>query len=421
MQSEIDELRMQLFEARETIEAIRLGQIDAIVVESETGNALYTLKSADLAYRVFIEQMTEGAVTINKDGLILYCNTQFSRMVGQQLANVIGSSFFNFISPGNLEEFKDIFRDSWNTHQKTELFLRSDSTETPVQLSMAALKLENISAISAIVNDLSAQKKTQKELESANTQLGKINHDLEISNHDLQQFASVASHDLQEPLRKIQVFSKLLLEKYNQDLTPEGRKYIGKIIESAGRMKTLVIDVLNYSKLSARDPEIKMTNLKDVLVELLEDFELIIQEKKAEIIIGELPVLEANRGQIRQVFQNVISNALKFSKKGLAPVIEISSKRIKFKNLDSDEQADGPYCLIRIKDEGIGFDTKYGKHIFELFERLHSKDAYEGTGIGLAITKKIIEKHNGIVAAKSNPGDGAEFLLLLPIKQESNT
>jgi len=184
-------------------------------------------------------------------------------------------------------------------------------------------------------------------------------------------------------------------------------------------MKTLVIDVLNYSKLSARDPDIKMINLRDLLVELLEDFELIIQEKKAEIRIGELPVLEANRGQIRQVFQNVISNALKFSKKGLAPVIEISSKRIKSKNLDSPEQVDGPYCIINIKDEGIGFDTKYGKHIFELFERLHSKDAYEGTGIGLAITKKIIEKHNGIVAAKSNPGDGAEFLLLLPIKQES--
>ncbi|WP_336515061.1 sensor histidine kinase [Pollutibacter soli] len=415
---EMEELRHQLFEARETIEAIRLGMIDAIVVESDTGNALYTLKSADLAYRVFIEQMTEGALTINNEGLILYCNSQFAEMVQFPLNNIIGSSLFDFISPEDLDVFRNILETSWTAPAKTELMLKAGNDKTPVQISLAALRLETTTALSVIVNNLSAQKKAQKELENANTQLGKINRDLEVSNRDLQQFASVASHDLQEPLRKIQVFSKLLLEKYNQDLTAEGKKYIGKIIESAGRMKSLVVDVLNYSKLSAREQEIKQVNIREVLGELLEDFELIIQEKKAEIRIADLPVLDANRGQIRQVLQNVISNALKFAKKGMPPVIDIHSRRLASKSFESPEKKDGPYCLISIRDEGIGFDKKYGKHIFELFERLHSKDAYEGTGIGLAITKKIVEKHNGLVAARSNPGQGAEFLLLLPLKQE---
>lgn len=417
-QAELEELRHQLYEANETIEAIRTGQVDALVVQNDDGPQLYTLKSADIAYRVFIEKMTEGAVTLSQAGIILYCNSQFASMVGLPLSTVIGMPFENFIRTENKDAYQNIFQKCWREDCKGEVELIAENGTTPVQLSLTALELEEGISLSIILTDLTAQKKTQQQLEQKALQLAEMNQALELSNHDLQQFASVASHDLQEPLRKIQIFSNLLGERSGIALTPDSKKYLEKIIDSAGRMKTLILDVLNYSKLSANDNTFECIDLNEVVNELLEDFELIIQEKEATINAGNLPCIEVNRGQIRQVFQNLISNALKFSKKEQAPVINISAKRFEKKSFDSNEQEDGPFCFISIKDNGIGFDERYVANIFALFERLHSKDVYEGTGIGLAITKKIIEKHNGLVSARSRVGEGADFLFILPVAQE---
>ncbi|MGB8192292.1 MAG: ATP-binding protein [Chitinophagaceae bacterium] len=249
-----------------------------------------------------------------------------------------------------------------------------------------------------------------------NIQLEQANHALEISNHDLQQFASIASHDLQEPLRKIQIFSNLMSE--NQDeLSADSRKYLQRIIDSSARMKTLIIDILNYSKLSADSQVSECVDLNEIISELIEDFELLLKEKGAKIDAGKMPCIDVNRGQIRQVFQNILSNALKFSKADTPPLISISSKLIKEKAFSSDEQQNGDYCLISIRDNGIGFNDKYVQNIFSLFERLNSKDQYEGTGIGLAIAKRIIEKHNGLITAHGQEGEGAEFQIILPVFQ----
>ena len=414
LQHELDEVRHQLYEAKETIEAIRTGQIDALVVEGNNGHQLYTLKSADITYRVFIEKMTEGAITLNKEGIVLYCNSKFASMVEAPLSSVIGASFVNFIAPESNWYFNSMFHKSWIVDSKGEVNLVAQGKKIPVQLSLAVLELDENHSLSIIVTDLSEQKKTQQQLEYGNQQLGRMNRALELSNNDLQQFASIASHDLQEPLRKIQMFSKLLKDgrAANEE---QAKKYLEKIIASADRMKTLIIDVLNYSKLSANDNLYSQIDLDELVKELIEDFEMIIMEKKAVINTDHLPVIDGNSGQIRQVFQNIISNALKFSNGEKDPVITITSKRIKLKSFDSEEEPDGPYCLISIKDNGIGFDQKYVTNIFTLFERLHSKNTYEGTGIGLAITNRIIEKHHGLVTAKSEPGMGAEFLFVLPV------
>jgi two-component system CheB/CheR fusion protein len=154
-----------------------------------------------------------------------------------------------------------------------------------------------------------------------------------------------------------------------------------------------------------------------LLKDLLDDFDFLIAEKGALITMGDLPCLYVNRGQMRQVFQNIISNALKFAKHDEASVISISARRLKEKAFDSEEDPEGAFCLLTIADNGIGFDEKYIGKIFSLFERLHPKESYEGTGIGLAITKKIIEKHNGLVTAQSKEGEGARFLILLPVHQ----
>lgn len=413
LQKELEELRYQLDEANETIEAIRTGQIDAIVVQGANGHQLYTLKSADHTYRVFIEKMAEGAVTLNPEGLILYCNTQFANMVKRTISDIIGKPFKSFVTEEDQADYTALFEKCWKADCKGEVCLLAGDHETPVQLSLATLELAEGISLSIILTDLTAQKRTQKQLLENNTQLEEINRALEISNHDLQQFASIASHDLQEPLRKIQMFSSIMKDKLDRS-PQDAKKQLQKIINAADRMKTLIIDVLTYSKLSANELQLDCTDFNEIIDELKEDFELVIEEKGAQINAGPLPCIEVNKGQIRQVFQNIISNALKFAKPGVPPVIEITSKRIAEKSFDSPEQQDGPFCLVCIKDNGIGFNEKYVQNIFSLFERLHTKDKYEGTGIGLAIAKKIVEKHNGLITAISKEGCGAEFQIILP-------
>lgn len=413
---QLEELQRQLEEANETIEAIRTGQVDALVVHGDEGHQLYTLRTADQTYRVFIEKMTEGAVTLNKQGIILYCNSQFASMVNMPLSQVIGFPFEHFIAAETMNHYQQLFDKSWSVDCKAEVSLVSEKKNIPVQLSLTALELEGGIALSIILTDLTAQKQTQLQLEKNNEQLAELIKALETSNHDLQQFASVASHDLQEPLRKISIFSHLLKDR-ETGLSTEATIYLGKIIESAKRMRTLIIDILTYSRLSANDSPMQCVDLNTTITELKYDFELMIEEKRAQIYADELPCLEANGGQIRQVFYNIVSNALKFSKAGKPPVISITSKKIGDKSFNSEEQADGPFCLISICDNGIGFDEQYLSKIFALFERLNSKDKYEGTGIGMAIAKKIIDKHNGLITAESKKNCGAEFKIILPIKQ----
>lgn len=410
---ELDELRLQLAEANETIEAIRTGQVDAIIVHNDDGRQLYTLKSADLTYRVFIEKMTEGAVTLNKDGIIIYSNSQFASMIKMPLSLVIGNSFTSFIAEESRVNYRACFERSWTSDCKMEALLRSGGEAKPVQLSFNMLQLDEGVSMSIILTDLTAQKSTQRELEQSNGKLQKAIDALELSNYDLQQFASVASHDLQEPLRKIQIYSNHLRDKAAVS-SAEDASYLAKIIDSASRMRKLIIAILNYSKLSADTMDWEYTDLSVLFRELLEDFELIIREKRAVVTVGAMPSMVVNRGQIRQVFQNILSNALKFSRVDMPPQINIYSKRLGGKSFGAVEMADGPFCLIGIGDNGIGFDKKYLTSIFSLFERLHSKDKFEGTGIGLAIAKKIVEKHNGLISAISTEGCGSEFRIILP-------
>jgi light-regulated signal transduction histidine kinase (bacteriophytochrome) len=337
-------------------------------------------------------------------------------MVQLPLSQVVGVPFDAFIARESYDHYKDLFSRCWEVDCKGEVQLQSADHQTSVQLSLNTLELEGGDSLSIILTDLTLQKDTQRQLRENNEELARAIEALEASNHDLQQFASVASHDLQEPLRKIQIYSNLMLEK-ETELSPVSKKYLDKIIDSSGRMKTLIIDILNYSRLSADHIQLECIDLSELLQELQEDFELIIQDKGATIHLGAMPCVYVNRGQIRQVFQNIISNALKFSKRDEAPVIHISAKTIAERSFDASETEDGDFCCITIKDNGIGFDEKYVGNIFALFERLNSKDKYEGTGIGLAIAKKIIDKHHGLLTAHSKEGEGSEFLIILPINQ----
>ncbi len=415
LEAELEELQLQLNEANETIDAIRTGQVDAIIVNDGDGHQLYTLKTADHTYRVFIEKMNEGAVTLNTNGTILYSNSQFASIVQCPPSKVIGVSFEDFVALENKTLYGNLFKKCWTVDAKEELLLISGHSVVPVQLSLTALDLEEGMCLSIIITDLSAQKKSQKLLEENNLQLARVNKELEESNHDLQQFASVASHDLQEPLRKIQIFSTLIQDNEG-GMSAQNQQYLSKVIHSSRRMKTLIIDILNYSRLSAHSEVFESVDLNELLTELLEDFELMVEEKNAKVQVAPLPTIRANRGQIRQVFQNLISNALKFTKENVTPVITVKACLVATKSFESIVADAGPFCLLTIEDNGIGFDKeKFLENIFALFERLNSKDKFEGTGIGLAIAKKIIDKHHGLITADSEEGKGSIFKIILPL------
>lgn len=261
-----------------------------------------------------------------------------------------------------------------------------------------------------MVSDILEQKVFERTHELLET-----NKKLEESNHDLQQFASVASHDLKEPLRKIQVFSSIIKDKQQRNEGIEA--YLDKIVNSSERMSKLIEDLLNFSRLSQADI-FKPTSINEIIIEILSDLELTISEKKASIIVDEIPIIDAVPGLIRQLFQNIISNALKFSLRGKTPVITIKASITEGLLFASENNVHDNFCKIVVTDNGIGFDEKYASKIFTLFQRLNTRDQYEGTGIGLAIVKKIVDKHNGQIIANSTPGSGAAFTILLPLVQQ---
>lgn len=244
------------------------------------------------------------------------------------------------------------------------------------------------------------------------------NEELEFKNHELQQFSWVVSHDLNEPIRKIQIFIGILKDLYLKD-NPKATSYIDRTMKSAERMQTLISDLLAYSRLSSK-VVFEKTDLNIVLQEVLSDFDYQIENKNAIVTITNLPAIDSIPSQLRQVFQNLIGNALKFSGGAAIPKITITAELIKTKDFDSEADEDGKYWRIIISDNGIGFDEIYLDRIFVIFQSLNDRSVYEGTGIGLAISKKIMEKHNGLITAKSELGKGASFILILPLKQDNH-
>lgn len=414
--SDITELQLQLEEANDTIEAIRTGQVDALVVHGQNGHELYTLKSADQSYRVFIEKMIEGALTVNTDNIILYSNSRFAAMVNTPLSQVIGLPLIDFIHPDCRNDYTELFKRGFSHDCKAEMILAGRDKNTSCQLSLTRLELEEGICLSIIVTDLTSLKEAQRQLTLKNEQLEHTNHALELSNIDLQQFAYVASHDLQEPLRKIQMFSSILNERHADSIPESTQGYIQKIFTSSRRMKSLIEDILDYSRISAAKQHFVPANINAIINDLLEDFEVPIKEKRAVITVGKFPAMEVIPGQIRQVFQNIISNSLKFSKNDEPPVISITPA-VTNAIINGREET---CCIISIRDNGIGFNNKYAAQVFTLFQRLHTKDQYEGTGIGLAISKKIIENHYGTITVNSAEDVGTEFVITLPVSQAAH-
>jgi signal transduction histidine kinase len=281
---------------------------------------------------------------------------------------------------------------------------------TPVKKDGTLLKWVGI--FTDIHEQKMASQILEEKVESRTQQLKEANKRLEDSNNELQQFAFVASHDLQEPLRKIQVFSAMVREGTAPD-KPEFKTYLNKISASAERMRKMITDLLDFARPPAFD-FFKRVNPNTIIDEVLSDLEVKIKTLHAKIEVDVLSELELVPGQIKQLFQNLILNSLKFSRQGVPPEIKITGEFIAEKSFSAPAQEAGNYYRISVRDNGIGFDEVYADRIFEIFQRLNQKDAYEGSGIGLSIVKKIIDRHNGLISASSRKGEGSTFTFILP-------
>lgn len=258
-----------------------------------------------------------------------------------------------------------------------------------------------------------AQENLEVKIAERTKELVTKNEELELKNHELQQFSWVVSHDLKEPLRKIQIFINIIKDKYLLE-DEKAIDYVNRTVKAAERMQNLITDLLEYSRLSAKvNPE--KAPLEELAIEVVSDLDYLIEDKKAVVNINKLPIINGIPTQLRQVFQNLIGNSLKFAKKDVLPVIDITSELIEERSFDSKVSESGKFCRISIKDNGIGFDDQYLNKIFMIFQSLSDRKVYEGTGIGLAIAKKIIEKHNGLITAISKEGEGANFIIVLPL------
>lgn len=236
---------------------------------------------------------------------------------------------------------------------------------------------------------------------------------LEQSNNSLQEFAYVASHDLQEPLRKVQAFSDMLAAQYAKQLGESGLGLLDRMQAANGRMQALIRDLLTYSRLTTQPPTLQPVDLNEVVSGVLTDLELLITTKQAVLACDPLPVLVGDALQLRQLFQNLLTNALKFVEPGVTPHIQITHHIAEGRQLPVG--LTGLYHAIRIADNGIGFDKKYKDRIFEAFQRLQNRSQYEGTGIGLAIVKQVVEGHRGRITVESEPAKGSAFTVYLPV------
>ncbi len=290
-----------------------------------------------------------------------------------------------------------------------ELFMQEKLRKTNEQLEQrVAERTATLSQTNMLLKrEIAERKQAEQKLKS-------FAAELERSNAELQDFAFIASHDLHEPLRKIQVFGNLFKAKYSKVLDKRGHDYLERMQNAAQRMQIFIDDLLAFSRVTTRAQPFTPVSLRQVATEVIEDLEGRIRQVKGQVELGELATIDADPTQIRQLLQNLISNGLKFHQPDAPPIVKVSGAPL---NNHTDILPEAEFYQIMVSDNGIGFDEKHCNRIFGVFQRLHTHSTYDGTGVGLAICRKVVERHSGSIVAQSKPGQGAIFIITLPVKQ----
>lgn len=341
----------------------------------------------------------------------IYANPASETMLGMPRQRFVGKSLNETLPTALTTVLPEIYREVLHEQTIRELDnipYDGDGIQGCFRVQLSALSDD---AILLIVHNVSEQKRLEEERKQTALALEIYNRKLEASNRELEEFAYVASHDLQEPLRKIMAFGDRLRSKYTIVLDEGGRDYLTRMQNAAARMQSLISDLLNLSRISTRGQPFELVELQAIVTDVLRDLETTIEQQGGTVVVSTLPTLAADPVQMRQLFQNLIGNALKFHEPGTAPFVKITSR------LEHGESAAYPIYAIAVADHGIGFEEKYIDRIFQPFQRLHGAQRYEGTGMGLAICRRIVERHGGAINATSQPGLGATFTISLPVRQ----
>lgn len=409
--------------------------IKKINLEISTLNASLELKnellrrSEEQHQKMVAEVEDYAIILLDPDGIIRNWNLGAEKIKGYRADEIIGKSFEQFYGEGDRKSglpFKLLNEAATKGRANHEGWrVRKDGTRFWGSVVITALHGSNkeIIGYSKVTRDLSERKQAEEQLRLNNALLQQLNHSLELknqllerSNKELSAFSYIASHDLQEPLRKIKTFVNLITEKEAQGLQTRQKELLDRIMISANNMQRLIEDLLSYSRTHNSSDQFQQVDLNELFSSYKEDILSSVNKAPVTINCSDLPVISGIPFQVNQLFDNLISNSIKYARQDVQPVINITSRRVPGIELVQYGGAYGShYHLIEFTDNGIGFDQKYAEKIFEPFQRLHGKNEYSGTGIGLAICKKIVQNHGGVIFAQSEPGKGSQFFVAFPV------
>ncbi len=368
---------------------------------------------AEELFRLAVEGSPSGLLAVDEDGRIILANQQLGRLLGYGADELLGSPVERLV-PGTIQGDHLAHRRRYFAAPTARAMgvgrdlraIRKDGTEIPVEIGLSPLSIGGKHMVVASLVDVTERKAAERAVKEA---YATLEHTVELrtaalkrSNEDLERFASIAAHDLQEPLRMIASYTQLLADDYSGRLDADADQYIRFAVDGAKRMQRLLHDLLAYSRITARGGTFEDMNVDDALDEALANLRLPIQESGATLTRERLPRVRADRPQIAQLFQNLIANAIKFAGDG-PPRIEIVAAA-----------EDRDLVRITVRDHGIGFDMKHAERVFSIFQRLHTSRELAGSGVGLAIVKRIVDRHGGRVWAEAAPGAGASFHFTLP-------
>jgi PAS domain S-box-containing protein len=348
----------------------------------------------------------EGIYGLDLQGRTTFVNPAAAKMTGWSVDELIGKPESEVFCKAPATGVAA----AQNAAPGEQIFFRKDGSTFPVEYVRSPI-MEKDRLVGAVVmfKDITERKRTHDALARKAAELAR-------SNAELEQFAYVASHDLQEPLRKIQAFGDRLKTKLEALGVQDGREFLERMQSAAARMQRLINDLLTFSRVISKSQPLVTVDLNQVTKEVLSDLEVRIEQTKAHIDVGELPTIQADPMQMRQLLQNLIGNALKFQPPSGKPQIRIAGQTVRKPfNGEAAGGSEQEVCELSIKDNGIGFDERYGEKIFGMFQRLHGRNEYEGTGVGLAVCRRIADRHGGTISAKGKPGEGATFTVTLPL------